>query len=75
MGRKLRIRHHLDLYNQHALTAQSQFDKTFDGPTPYNLEVLKVNQERQLESARTQAEIIIGAIGDLRREYVTEGVG
>jgi hypothetical protein len=65
----LRIRHHLDLYNQIVPQAQSQFDKTFNRPDPDDLRILKANQESAYASAGTQAEIVMSSIGDLRRKY------
>jgi hypothetical protein len=69
--RVLHIRHHLELYNQQAAFAQSQFEKTFAGLSEENRKILIENQERTYRNARTQAEVIVEAVADLRLKYAT----
>jgi hypothetical protein len=69
----LHIRNHLDLFNQFVLYTQSLFEKTFDKPTPGDWKALATNQEEAYHDAGTRAEIIIRAIGDLRKQYNSAG--
>jgi hypothetical protein len=65
----LQIRQHLELFNQIGLYAQSQFDKTFGQITAENREILIANQEEAYSDAGNRSEIIMRAIGDLRKKY------
>jgi hypothetical protein len=65
----LQIRQHLDLFNQIGLYAQSQFDKTFSAISAENREILIRNQEEAYSDAGTRGEIIMRAIGKLKKQY------
>ena len=65
----LRIRYHLDLYNQLVPYTQSLSDKTFDKPSPKDREAIIANQERAYRDAGVRAEIIVQAISELHNEY------
>jgi hypothetical protein len=65
----LRIRHHLDLFNQFVPYTQSLFDKTFSNPGPKDREALMANLEEGYRNSGTQAEIIIRAIRDLQERH------
>src|SRR5260370_994327 len=61
----LHIRYHLDLYNQLAAYTQSQFDKTFNNPSPQDRAALVTNQEEGYRDVCQRAEAIMRAIGEL----------
>jgi tRNA A-37 threonylcarbamoyl transferase component Bud32 len=65
----LKIRRHLDLYNQLVPHTQSLFEKTFNNPTPDNREALVTNLEKGYRSAGRRAEIIVQEIADLQKRY------
>lgn len=65
----LRIRYHLDLYNQLVSYTQSLFEKTYNKPSPEDRAALIANQERGYRDAGVRAEIIVHAIGDLHKQY------
>jgi len=65
----LKIRYHLDLYNQLVPYTQSLFDKTFNNPSPDDREALITNQEQGYRDAGMRAEIIMQEIGDLQKRY------
>jgi hypothetical protein len=67
----LNIRYHLDLFNQLAPYTQSLFDKTFANPSPADRIALIANQEKGYGDAGKRAEIILQAIGDLQKRYVS----
>jgi hypothetical protein len=65
----LKIRYHLDLYNQLVPYTQSLFEKTFNNPSPDDREALITNQEQGYRDAGIRAEIIMQEIGDLQKRY------
>jgi hypothetical protein len=65
----LRVRHHLDLYNQGVPYIQSLFEKTFSNPSPDNREALLANLEQAYNDAGIRAEIIVQEIVELKRRY------
>jgi hypothetical protein len=65
----LHIRYHLDLYNQNVPYAQSLFEKTFNNPSPADRDALITNQEQAYRDAGVRAEIVMNAIGELRRQH------
>jgi hypothetical protein len=65
----LRIRYHLDLYNQLVAYTQSLFEKTYNKPSPEDRVALIANQKRGYREAGVRAEIIVQMIRDLRKRY------
>jgi hypothetical protein len=65
----LKVRYHLDLYNQCVYYTQSLFEKTFNKPSPEDREALVTNQEQGYRDAGLRAEIIMQEIGDLQKRY------
>jgi hypothetical protein len=65
----LKIRCHLDLYNQLVTYTQSLFERTFNNPSPEDREALITNQEQAYYDAGNRAEIIMQEIGDLQKRY------
>jgi hypothetical protein len=65
----LHIRYHLDLYNQLVPYTQSQFEKTFNNPSPDDRAALVTNQEEGYREACQRAEIIMRAIAHIRKRY------
>lgn len=65
----LRVRYHLDLYNQAVPYTQSLFEKTFNNPSPDNRAALIANLERAYNDAGIRAEIIVQEIVELKRRY------
>jgi hypothetical protein len=65
----LRIRYHLDLYNQLVPYTQSLFEKTYNKPSPEDRAALIANQERGYRDAGVRAEIIVQLINDLHKSY------
>ena len=63
----LYIRQRLDIFNQLALRAEAQFDKTFSNPSPGDRAALIANQEEGYRSAGKQAELIVRAINNLQK--------
>ena len=65
----LHIRSHLDLYNQIGPYTQLLLGKSFDKPTPQDLEAILTNREVAFQDAGNRAEIIVRAIWDLQKRH------
>jgi hypothetical protein len=66
----LKIRYHLDLYNQLVPYTLSLFEKTFNNPTPVDRAALIANQEQGYRDAGTRAEVIMQEVGHLKERYL-----
>ena len=65
----LRIRYHLELYNQNAKLTHALFSMTFNKPSREDNDALIKNRETAYEEAAGRAEIIMRAIGELKKKY------